>query len=159
MKVEKLMSHQVFTCKSDDTLNRAAQLMWEHDCGAIPVVASDGKVIGMVTDRDIAMAAYTKGKGLRFIGVSEVMTRGVQVIGRDDSVVDAETAMKTHRVRRLPVVDKQGRAVGVVSLSDIARAARQQRRSRKPDVTSDEIAVTLAAISEPRRLTGPRPAV
>ena len=77
MKVSDLMTREVRTCHQHDSLNRAAQLMWENDCGAVPVVDSDLKVIGMLTDRDICMAAYTQGKRLDEIPVVTAMSRQV----------------------------------------------------------------------------------
>src|SRR5271168_179398 len=78
MKVEQLMTRNIEACKARETLNRAAQIMWERDCGFIPVIASngDGALIGVITDRDIAMATYIQGKPPLAIALSSVMTRG-----------------------------------------------------------------------------------
>ncbi len=79
MKVEQLMTRDVKVCGDLDTLNRAAELMWESDCGCIPIISvnGDSSVIGVVTDRDIAMAAYTQGKQLWAIPVTEAMAQKV----------------------------------------------------------------------------------
>src|SRR5262245_6101900 len=64
MEVREIMSTDLETCRADDTLDRAARLMWEHDCGVVPVVDHEGTAVGMITDRDICMAAYTQGRPL-----------------------------------------------------------------------------------------------
>jgi len=79
MKAEKIMTREVASCRPDDTLNDAARIMWERDCGFVPVTAEDsgGRVVGIVTDRDLCMAAYTRGQRLADIRVGEVMSTGV----------------------------------------------------------------------------------
>jgi CBS-domain-containing membrane protein len=75
MRVEQLMTRDVKVCRAEDTLSRAAQLMWEHDCGCVPVIGTngDGRLVGIITDRDIAMAAYTQGWPQSAIPVSTAM--------------------------------------------------------------------------------------
>ena len=73
MKVEQLMSRDVKTCQATEMLNRAAQLMWENDCGCVPVVDEDGRAVGMITDRDVCMAAYTQGRLLDALPVASAM--------------------------------------------------------------------------------------
>jgi len=148
MKIQELMTRDPACCSPNDTLNRSAQLMWEHDCGAIVVVAEDGGVLGMVTDRDICMAAYTCGKRLSEIQVNEAMSRALVSCNEDDSVTAVEGLMRDHRVRRLPVLDDAGCLSGVISLNDLARAAYGARKG----VRKDGISKTLAAISEHREL-------
>lgn len=144
MKIEKVMKRDVFTCQPGDTLNTVAKMMWEHDCGAVPVVA-DEKVVGMITDRDICMAAYTQGKPLWEIRVDGVMSRALHVCRPSDTVLQAQKVMRTNRIRRLPVVDDAGGVVGIVSLSDIVAAAEAvPERSRKGAQVA--VAETLNAI-------------
>ncbi len=115
---------EVKVCKADETLNRAAQLMWERDCGFIPVIASngDGPLVGVVTDRDIAIATYTQGKAPLAISVSSVMARKPITCHPEDDITRAEDLMKTNQVRRLPVVDLNGRVVGILSLNHLSRS-------------------------------------
>ncbi|MCE9575378.1 MAG: CBS domain-containing protein [Deltaproteobacteria bacterium] len=143
MKVRKLMSQALATCRTHDTLERAAQLMWERDIGAVPVVDDEGCVVGIVTDRDICMATYTRGAPPAAIGVGAAMATHVHTCAPDDSLKDVEQQMARHQVRRMPVVDDDGRPVGMISINDIARAAGR-------DVTPSEITATLAAVSAPR---------
>jgi CBS domain-containing protein len=121
MQVQELMSQPVITCGPGDTLNRVAQLMWEHDCGAIPVTDEDGKVVGIITDRDVCMAAYTQGLPLQAIRVTTVIAREVFSCHPQDSVDDAERLMADKQIRRVPVLDGADRPVGLLSLNDIAR--------------------------------------
>lgn len=121
--VKAIMTDAVCFCSPDQSLNAVAQLMWEHDCGAVPVVAASGELTGIVTDRDVCMAAYTKGLPLTAIVVRDVMARHVHTCAPDDSLVRAATLMASAQVRRLPVADADRRLVGVVSLADIAHGA------------------------------------
>src|ERR1700693_2016345 len=89
MKISDLMTKEVRACHQHDSLNRAAQLMWENDCGAVPVVDSDLKVIGMLTDRDICMAAYTQGIALVEASVGSAMSCDVCVCGASDNITSA----------------------------------------------------------------------
>lgn len=147
MLVKDLMSTDPVTVSPDHTLEEAAGAMWDHDIGALPVVAGGQQALGMITDRDICMGAYTQGKGLHDIRVGEVMSTAVLGCLATDTVAHAEQIMQRGQVRRLPVADEEGRLVGMVSLNDIARASRQRARD---GVRADEVAATLAAIGVPR---------
>jgi CBS domain-containing protein len=148
MKVSDLMTKDVKACSQDDSLNRAAQLMWENDCGAVPVVSADLKVIGMLTDRDICMAAYTQGVALIDASVSSVMSRDVCVCDSDDNISTAAERMRERQIRRLPVIDAEQRLIGILSVSDIARETDRLRasKSRKRPLKDGELIETLSAI-------------
>jgi CBS-domain-containing membrane protein len=147
MKVEELMVREVMSCSPDDMLNRAAQIMWENDCGCVPVVDSAARVLGMLTDRDICMAAYTRGQTLNHIPVSAAMSSEVFACRAGDDLLDAQKVMRKHQVRRLPVNDSKGRLVGLLSLSDLARAIPRKA------VTKTTAADTLVRVCAPH----PRP--
>jgi len=149
MKVGQLMSQVVQSCSPTDTLNRAAQLMWENDCGCVPVVDADGKAVGMLTDRDICMAGYTQGLPLWQIAVTSAASHGVVGVGEEDSLERAEHLMQKHQIRRLPVLDGEGRPVGILSMNDIAQRARGSHR--EPELSAAAIARTLAAVGESGR--------
>lgn len=146
--VGDVMTREVQTCDPGDTLDRVARLMWDHDCGAIPVVDDHGCVVGMVTDRDISMAAYIQGRALREIPVSAVHTIHVHCIRADASIGEAHHLMKMHRVRRLPVVDFGGNLVGILSLADVVRHARTSRTPEDP-LHVENVATTLADVFRP----------
>jgi len=152
MKVNEIMQSKVRVCTVDDTLNNAARLMWENDCGCVPVVASDGNgaVVGMISDRDICIAAYTQGKRLNDIPVGVAMAHSVLSCKPLDDVALAEAMMREARIHRIPVVDENGAVLGIVSLTDIARSALNLGDGKVALGTQAEVARTLAAIREPR---------
>jgi len=155
MKIRELMCNCVQTCRAQDSLAKAAQLMWDFDCGAVPVVDEDGALVGMITDRDIAMAAYLQGKTLAESRVFTVMSRNVETIGPEDSPVIAEFAMQRRQVRRLPVVDEHGRLLGMVTLGDLAHFMASEQSFGSDGMTWSAVAHTLAAVSEPRSVRLP----
>jgi CBS domain-containing protein len=122
LSVGEIMTDAVVFCLPDEPVNAAARQMWEHDCGAVPVVAG-GKLVGIVTDRDVCMAAYTQGRPLSEIVIKDAMARHVHACRPEDTLERAASLMADARVRRLPVVDAEQRLVGIVSVADIARTA------------------------------------
>ncbi len=151
MKVGQLMTRNVRACHAEDTLNTAAQIMWENDCGCVPVVDAERRVIGMLTDRDVCMAAYTQGEALRDLRVSSAMSKKVHSCTPEDTLSAAEELLQEEQIRRLPVVDTDCRLVGIISLNDIACEAERERTQRKKkEVTANEIGLALAAICKAR---------
>ena len=148
MKVSEFMTKDVNCCNPADTCASAAQLMWDHDIGAIPIVDGEGRVVGMITDRDICMAVYTRCRPLGEINVGDVMSTNVVTCMQHASDKDLARMMSTGQIRRVPVVDADRRLVGIVSLNDLALAMRRGRA-----VPAAEVAETLAAVCEPRRAT------
>lgn len=151
MYVAQIMTRNVASCGATDSLADAARLMAEADCGAVPVLADaqTRRVVGIVTDRDICMAAYHTGKPLGELRVRDAMTTPVRTCRADASSGEAEYVMRDARVRRLPVVDERDALIGLVSLADLAREAEHERRLAKPEVDRIEIGATLAAICAP----------
>jgi CBS domain-containing protein len=147
MRVGELMTSDVKACHPGDSLNRAAQIMWENDCGCVPVEDDAGRVVGMLTDRDACMAAYTQGRALSEIPVESAMSRMVVACRAEETAAAAERLMREQRIRRLAVLDRDGRLAGILSLSDIARRARPSGKKRS-DLGVDAIGATLAAICE-----------
>ncbi len=151
MFVRDAMTKDIWTCQADETLAVAARIMWDHDVGAVPVVVAR-KLVGIVTDRDICMAAYFTGKPLEVERVGLHMSTQLYTAAPADPVEVAEQLMRSKQVHRLPVVEADGSVVGMVSLNDLARVAAERGRSA---VDSSEIVATLAAIARPRaRLVG-----
>lgn len=148
MQVADLMTHPAVTCHVNDTLHIAAKLMWDHGCGAIAVVRDEGQLAGMLTDRDVCMAAYTQGREPEAILVNGVITTHAISVRPDQDLAEAEALMAKHAVRRLPVVDDDGKPVGVISIDDLAV------ESVRPDTPMADgparLARTLAAIVDPR---------
>jgi CBS domain-containing protein len=156
--VHDIMRVRVHTCSTDDTLHRAAQIMWEKDCGCLPVIDGAHRVHAVITDRDICMAALTQGVPLAATQVSSAMSRKLSTCSPDDSVGFVEEMMRDRQIRRVPVVDAAGMLIGMISLGDIARYLRP--RSGQAPASAAELVDTLAAISEPRaRPSAPPPAL
>ena len=121
MTVKDLQTSDVKSCGRDTDLATVAKMMWDGDCGAVPVVSEDHKVIGMITDRDICIAAATRAKTPAELHARDVITgNGVHAVRPDDDVRVALRTMRKHRVRRLPVVDQQQRLSGILSINDLA---------------------------------------
>ena len=120
MKVGELMTRQVEIAKPDDSLQQAAQIMARIDAGILPVGEGD-RLVGMITDRDITVRAVAEGKNPSRTRVTDVMTREVRYCYDDDDVQDVARNMAELQVRRLPVVNREKRLVGIISLGDIAR--------------------------------------
>jgi CBS domain-containing protein len=154
MKVEQVMTRPVKACRADQSVVEAARIMWEGDCGCVPVVqAADGLdevVVGMITDRDVCMAAYTQGRPLGEIQVASAMARDVATCLPEDSITTALGIMETRQIRRLPVVDSWGRLVGMLSISDLAEEAARERARVRKDVTPARIGEVLGGIAAPR---------
>ena len=147
LQARALMSRTVYSCNANDSLNVAAQFMWDHDCGVLPVVEANGKLCGIITDRDICMAVYTQGKVLADVRVGDVMSRPVQTCQPQDSLDRVATIMADAQVRRLPVVDVNGCPLGVISLSDVALAAGAAGKHEGQAI----VFRLLQALSKPRR--------
>lgn len=151
MKIETLMTSDVRTCRATDSLSAAAQAMWQGDLGCLPVVDDSNGVVGILTDRDLLMASHLRGAPLWTIAVSEAMATVVFTASPSDSVQDALARMQTTQVRRLPVVNKDGELVGIVTLGQLACAVADDTAPLKPR----DIAAAFAAISAPRKPAQP----
>lgn len=154
MTIESLMSRDVHSCRPDQTLDLAAARLWETDCGSLPVCAvvdgGEPRVIGMLTDRDVCMAALFQGRPLHELKVADAMSRDIRVSRVDDRPEDVELMMRELKIRRVPITDDAGTLVGVVSLADFARAARGPSSSHEEgDRSQRDVGHTLAAICEP----------
>jgi len=148
MRVEEIMSTRLETCRPEDSLKVAAQSMWDHDIGILPVVATDGRLTSVITDRDIAMAACIRGKPLREIEVSEAMAKRLVTVLPSDDVHLAEERMRAEQVHRVPVVDGGGSLKGMITINDLAHHLRSRKMTN--GVSPEEVAGTVAAISAPR---------
>jgi CBS domain-containing protein len=145
MDVERLMSTDVVRCRPEDSMATAARAMWERDCGVVPVVDAGRRLVGIVTDRDICIAALTQGRTLHDMPVSAVMRTRVYSCRPDQSVRAVHSLLREFRVRRLPVVDAENRLIGLVSINDLAIAAANADQAQRAERLV-EVAETLAAI-------------
>lgn len=141
MKAKELMTPSPCVASTQDSARDVAKLMRDNDCGAIPVV-EDNVVVGMITDRDLAIRALAEGKGAD-TKIGELMTASPCCAALDDSIRDIERLMSENQIRRIPIVDAKGKCVGIISQADLARAAERDK------VTEHEVALVVEAISEP----------
>jgi CBS domain-containing protein len=149
MKIATLMTTHVATVRMDEPLSIAAERMWTRDCGVLPVIDTDERVVGMVTDRDICMSTWMNGCAPQALNVATAMSRSLHSCSPDDSLDSAEQLMRENQIRRLPVVDRGGKLVGILSLADIVREAQRERARGQKDVAPTEVTATLANICEP----------
>ncbi|TME73432.1 MAG: CBS domain-containing protein [Chloroflexi bacterium] len=136
MNVRELMTTAPVTVQPDATLGEVAVLMKQEDCGSIPVV-EDGRLVGIVTDRDIVIRGIAAGSDPKTQRVSTVMSADPVTIRPDDDLADAEKGMADRQIRRLPVVEN-GKLVGIIVTAQIARAADKRK-----------VGETIKEISEP----------
>jgi CBS domain-containing protein len=151
MRAKEIMTKDPDCLSGDDTARRAAQVMRDRDCGCVPIVDGAGKVIGIVTDRDLAVRGIAAGKDTN-TKLNDLMTPVATTCSPDDDLRDVEQKMAELQVRRIPIVDAAGRCLGIISQADIALAA-----GRNSTVTDREIALVVEQISQPNgRGTGGR---
>lgn len=143
MRVQDLMTSNVKACTADTDLATAATMMWDYDCGIVPIVNTERKVVGVITDRDIAIAAATRALNPSSIRVGDVITGRVYACAPDDDSVAALRTMRDQRIRRLPVLDRQQRLVGILSMNDLVARAETRKGA---DVPGEEVLETLKSI-------------
>ena len=132
MKVQDIMTTAPETCRPTTNLASAVERLWRADCGVLPVTDDDATPVGVITDRDICIALGTRNRPAATILVESVMRRTVETCRPDEDVNVALDRMKARRVRRLPVLDGQGKLVGILSLNDIVLAMGPGAMAVKP---------------------------
>jgi len=143
MKVKDLMSADVKSCSEQTDLATVVRMMWDGDCGIIPVVDDDGRVTGVITDRDICIASATRSLDPARIRASEAMSRNIATCPQDADARSALDLLKDRRVRRLPIVDRQNRLVGMLSINDFVARTDFRPGTSLP---GDEVLNTMRAI-------------
>jgi CBS domain-containing protein len=144
-KISELMLEDVATCRATDTLNRVAQLMWERRCGCLPVLDDRDRVVGMITDRDVCMAAYTQGKDLHQIVAATSMSTPALTCPPTASIDEVEELMRAHGVHRVIVADQNGHLAGLVSLDELARTAAAW--DGRGEIDLERIALTFGEVA------------
>jgi CBS domain-containing protein len=148
MKVQDVMTSNVKACRPELNLAAAAGVMWDNNCGTLPVVDGVGKVLGMITDRDIAIAVATRGRLASEITVGEVVSGKVAACAVDEDIKSALKKMGQERVRRIPVINREGILQGILSLDDAAIHAQEGKRGQMPDLSYEDVVNTYKAICE-----------
>ena len=150
MQAQDIMTPDPACCTPQDTVEQAARLMVANDCGCVPVVEDreSKRLIGAVTDRDLACRCLATGRGPE-TRVADVMSTELSCCAPDDDVAAVERIMQERQVRRVPVIDEHDCCIGIVAQADLARAPREHT-----NVTEQEVGRTIERVSEPIR--GPR---
>lgn len=143
MKAREIMTRNPRTVTPDTRLQEAARLMQSEDVGIIPVIDGDNarNLVGVVTDRDIAIRVVAEGRDASGVTVRDVMSSNVRTCREDDSVDEVMNVMGSEQVRRIPIVDERGSLVGIVAQADIVLDAKSDRKAER----------TVEKISEPGR--------
>lgn len=140
MDVRSVMTENPATCQQDTPVREIARLMREHDCGLIPVVEKSGKPIGAVTDRDIALRIVAEGREPAQCTAQDCMTTPVTTIGQQSSLGDVANLMEEEQIRRVLIVDNDGRLAGIVAQADVALTGRDRKTAE-----------LVKEVSEPKR--------
>ena len=148
MKVQDVMTSKVKSCWPTVNLATAAGVMWDNDCGALPIVDEAGKLMGMITDRDIAIAVATRGRLASDITVGEVMSGKIYTCTLDEDVKSALKIMGEEKVRRLPIINREGIMQGILSLDDIVLHAQENKRGQMLGLSYEDVVNTYKAICE-----------
>ena len=154
MKVQDIMTRDVQCCGPDTDLAVAAKMMWDSDCGVLPVLNVEGSVLGVITDRDICMAVATRNKPAWAVTVWETVSGKAWTCRDTDDIHTALDIMKREKVRRLPVVDGDGVLQGMLSMNDLVLNAEDTKAKKAPELSCADVMHTLRAISQHRVLVG-----
>jgi CBS domain-containing protein len=154
MKVAEIMVRTAASCNADMNLGEAVEIMWNRDCGILPIVNAESKVTGVVTDRDIAVALGTRNRLPGEITVKEVASPHLYCCKPEDEVHSALHTMASTKVRRLPVVNKAGKLEGILSMDDVVSHSEANRGS---DISAERVVNALKAVYSshlPERMPG-----
>jgi len=158
MKVQEIFTRQVKSITRETSAADAADLMWEADCGALPVVDEGNRVVGIVTDRDLCMTLALTGQPAQDLPVRSILHPTLHTCRPSDEVREALRQMRLHRIRRLPVVDAAGKLQGMLSFADLARAARPDAAAGPADIADEDVMLALKTICARKRVDPPVPA-
>ncbi len=145
MTVQDIMMRSPKFCYTDTNLAALTSLLWSAGCGALPVVGASGKVVGIITDRDICIALGTRNRRASDLTAAQVMSRSVAVCRSTDEIHAAMKVMRARKVRRLPVLNDQGTLEGILCASDLLLRARHNDGAR-PVLSYEDIMRTLICI-------------
>jgi len=147
MKVKDVMTAEAKTIWLTESLADAARIMWENDCGVLPIV-KDQKVVGMITDRDICMATAMRKSNASGISVEEVMTGRVYAVKPEDEIAQALELMQEHQIRRLPVIGPEGELEGILSMNDVVLHAKAGDDAAEDAIDYTDVMKTYQAICQ-----------
>ncbi|MGH9367098.1 MAG: CBS domain-containing protein [Thermoanaerobaculia bacterium] len=157
MKVRNVMKKEVKFCPPEATVAEVARVMAANECGVVPIVDAQKRVVGMVTDRDICLEVGTKDRLPSRVPVREIMKRKVYGCGPEEEIQAALRLMQNRKVRRLPVLDGDGKLCGILSIDDVVLYAEKTRGTKAPELSEMELVDTFKAIT--RKPARPQPIV
>ena len=151
MKVEKIMTSNPHVCHPQDKVCQALTIMKDYNCGAVPITDGVGgmHLVGILTDRDIALKMCDEEKTCKDFNVESCMSKTVYYCHPDDDIQEVEKMMKQHKVHRIPVTDQEGQLKGIVSLSDLAREAQREKFGGSRELPERELAEIIEEIDAP----------
>lgn len=147
MKVQDVMTSEVGFISTSDDLTRAVDVMWRKDCGVVPIVDVENRVVGMITDRDVCIAVGSRDLKASEIKAEEFCSDTVITCEPEEKIKDALKKMRKHQMKRLPVTSQSGELVGIISISDILQTTENDKKTREKLVSA------LLEISKPRPIT------
>jgi CBS domain-containing protein len=150
MRVEEVMMRTPVCCGPETNLGAATEFLWSRDCGILPIVNAQQQVIGVITDRDLCIALGTRNQLAGQVAVGEVMSQKVYSCRPEDDIHAALDTMAQNRVRRLPVVNKEGRLEGILSMDNVVLHADAAGAGKTAELAPRDIVVTLQRIYGPR---------
>lgn len=145
--MKEVMTFTPYTCSKEANLGEATELMWKGDCGLLPITGPDGKACGVITDRDICIALGTRNKPAGEITASEAFGGNLFACSPEDEIHVALLTMREGKVRRLPVVDSEGKAVGVLSIDDVLLRAEPSGSGKIVELSTDEVVRSFRVIN------------
>lgn len=148
MKVKEVMTPNAKAIWLTESLADAARLMWENDCGVLPIIKDGRKVVGLITDRDVCMASAVSDRNPSGISVEEVMTGQVYAVNPEDNIDQALQLMQEHQIRRLPVINPEGELEGLLSMNDVVLHAKAPDASAGDSIDYAKVVKTYQAICQ-----------
>ena len=149
MKVQDVMMGTPATCNSGTNLGAAIEILWNRNCGILPVVNAENQVVGIVTDRDLCIALGTRNRLPGEITVAEVVSGKVFSCKPGDDIQTALATMAQEQVRRLPVINAEGKLEGILSMDDVTLHAEPRTPGKHPELSFEDVAVTLKKLYAP----------
>lgn len=146
MKVNEIMTASAVTCRPEMNVAEAVQLMWERNVGILPVVDKEGKLVGVVTDRDICIALRTRNRMAGELPVGDVVMRKVFTCKPEEDVHEALQLMSAEQVRRLPVVNEKGVPVGILSMDDLVLHSEIGKLRGTCDLSLEEVTQVMKRV-------------
>jgi CBS domain-containing protein len=143
MKVKEIMTQSAVCCTADTNVGAAVELLWVRNCGMLPVVGPDQKLVGVVTDRDICIAMGTRNRLPGELCVGEIATKNLFTCKPDDEIHEALQTMANKKVRRLPVVGNEGIPLGILSMDDVITHGDLNKLEGCCELSSEEIIRSL----------------